>query len=459
MKDNDGDPRCPICGVIPNLEELTSEIWFGKSELPACCRHLVPTVEFGCVAEELAGICGGQLVWKQIRDSLSFALTEEWRKAGEEGQSHDLEGEYFIERFVEPCPAVAQVDLHCRDVGGVGCASVACTPFVWVTDRKAFAYQLLQQLTRVAAAPAKKSPRQRAVKRRLGLPQSGEPNNKGEGIWQITTSVVFGMGEGMPLGGNPGSGGSIDTTGHVTLNRLIKEAAAWLEGDLEKAKRQHEKLEGIAHVVSEQMKIPIPVLSPAPDQDDDLDRRLLRAYLNDLKRQSGKEGKSSRSVAEWIFVGYQAGEQLAVSGLETVNALLAKPAFVRANAGFYIRCSGGRMHAHHVRQEGPGAELYAAIIWFGRLLGRPQPNRDPRTVVGAAVDLFARKFHESIPLPAKPAQVALGAAQAALWLGFLNRALQSPQGPLADFLSKNVELLNWGGPPYVVAGKSAGTSA
>jgi hypothetical protein len=66
-----------------------------------------------------------------------------------------------------------------------------------------------------------------------------------------------------------------------------------------------------------------------------------------------------------------------------------------------------------------------------------------------------RKFHESIPLPARPAQVALGAARAALWLGFLNRALQSPQGHLADFLSKNVELQNWGGSPYVVAGTSA----
>ena len=455
MKDNYGDPRCPICGVIPNLEELTSEIWFGKSEFTACCRHLVPTVEFGCVAEELAGICGGQLVWKQIRDSLSFALTEEWREAGEEGQSHDLEGEYFIKRFVELCPAVAQVHLHCRDVGSVGCASVACTPFVWVTDRKAFAHQLLQQLTRVAAVPAKKLPKQRAVKRRLALPQSGEPNNNGEGIWKITTSVVFGMAEGMPLGGNPGNGGSIDTTGHVTLDRLIKESAKVPKGTLEEAKRRHERLEDIAHAVAEQTKIPIPILSPPPDQDDDLDRRLLRAYLIDLRQQSANKGKSSRSVADWIFVGYQAGEQLAGRGLETVNAFLAKPAFVRANAGFYIRCSGGRSHAHVVRQEGPGAELYIAIIWFGRLFGRPQPNTDPRTVVGAAVDLFARKFHESVPLPAKPPQVALGAARAALWLGFLNRALQAPQGPLADFLSKNVELQNWGGPPYVAAGTSA----
>jgi hypothetical protein len=94
-------------------------------------------------------------VWKQIRESLSFALEEEWRKAGEEGQSHDLEGEYFIERFVEPCPAVAQVDLHYQDVGSVGCASVACTPFVWVTDRKTFAHQLLNGSASNWIAPAK----------------------------------------------------------------------------------------------------------------------------------------------------------------------------------------------------------------------------------------------------------------------------------------------------------------
>src|SRR5208283_395888 len=155
MKENYGDPQCPICGVIPNLEELTSETWFGTRELTACCRHLVPTLVLGCVAEELAGFCGGQLVWKRIRGSLSLALKEKWREAGEdEGQSHDLEGEYFIKRFVEPCAAVAEVDLHYQTVGSVGCASNACTPFVWVTDRKSFAHQLLQQLKHVAAATA-----------------------------------------------------------------------------------------------------------------------------------------------------------------------------------------------------------------------------------------------------------------------------------------------------------------
>lgn len=175
MKEKYYDPRCPVCGVIPDLGKLTEESMLGREDLTACCRHLVPTLEFGCVADELALFCGGQPLWQQIRAGLSFSLKEQWREAiGDEGQSHDLEGEYFIKCFVEPCASVAQVDLHYDTVGSVGCSSNACIPFVWVTDRSVFAQQLLEQLTH----PTPPKARHRQNKRVAGAPASRRPRNK-----------------------------------------------------------------------------------------------------------------------------------------------------------------------------------------------------------------------------------------------------------------------------------------
>jgi hypothetical protein len=69
--------------------------------------------------------------------------------------------------------------------------------------------------------------------------------------------------------------------------------------------------------------------------------------------------------------------------------------------------------------------------------------------VSAALDLFARGFHESVPLPQDGIEIALGGARHGLWLGVLNRGLQPPQGQLARLLAEHAELQEWGKGPYV----------
>ena len=156
MDESEESLLCPVCNVPPDLAALVHECVFGSGELTSCCEHLVPTMEFGTVADDLARACGGQMVWYQIRAGMPHGLKEEWQRALEdEGASHDLEGEYFIAHFVEACATVVRVDRHYDTVGGVGTASNVCTPFVWVKDRTLFAQELLEQLNRAAAPAAK----------------------------------------------------------------------------------------------------------------------------------------------------------------------------------------------------------------------------------------------------------------------------------------------------------------
>jgi hypothetical protein len=108
--------------------------------------------QFGTQADDLASFCGGSKLWRKIYMKLPDDLKGKWQQALEGGGSTDLEGDYFIDNFVKPYAAVVRVEEYYETVGEMGCASVVCTPFIWVKDRHNFATQLLKQLTQAAAA-------------------------------------------------------------------------------------------------------------------------------------------------------------------------------------------------------------------------------------------------------------------------------------------------------------------
>ena len=241
--------------------------------------------------------------------------------------------------------------------------------------------------------------------------------------------------------------GPFEPTLPVALDNLIRLASERMKRDFEKEGEDHKHLEEIMREVSSDLRIKIPVLSPPPDPDDVFDVWLLRDALVALRGRDDSLSTQTRTVADWILFAYELGGQIVARGVATVDQLVTNRAFVRTNAGFYVRCGGGRMHAAAAFRQ--GTELYWGVVWFGRLFGLPQPSPDSRLVVSAALDLFARGFQESNPLPQDAVEIALGGASRGLWLGVLNRGLQPAQGQLARLLAEHPELQVWGKGPYV----------
>ena len=241
--------------------------------------------------------------------------------------------------------------------------------------------------------------------------------------------------------------GSFDTTLPVALDDLIRLASQRMKRDFEKEGEDHKHLENIMREVSSDLHINIPVLSPPPDPDELLDVWLLNDALISLRNQYDSSAPETRSVADWILFAYGLGGRIASRGVATVDQLVTNRAFVRAHAGFNLGCGAARWGAADICRR--GTELRYGVIQFGRLFGRPQPRPDSWLVVSAALDLFARGFHESVPLAQDGIEIALGGARHGLWLGVLNRGLQPAQGQLACLLAEHPELQEWGKGPYI----------
>jgi hypothetical protein len=241
--------------------------------------------------------------------------------------------------------------------------------------------------------------------------------------------------------------GSFDTTLSVQLDSLINLASQRMERHFGQETEAHKQLRKKVRQGSSDLHIKIAVLHQHPDPDDLLDVWLLEDALLSLRNQDDSSARETRTVADWIVFAYGLGGEIAARGVATVGQLVTNRAFVRAHAGFYLGCGATRCGAAYTC--GRGTELQYGLIQFGRLFGRPQPSPDSWLVVSAALDLFARGFHESVPLPQDGIEIALGGARHGLWLGVLNRGLQPPQGQLARLLAEHAELQEWGKGPYV----------
>jgi hypothetical protein len=241
--------------------------------------------------------------------------------------------------------------------------------------------------------------------------------------------------------------GSFDTTLPVRLDSLIKMASQRMERYFEQETEDHNQLRRKVRQVSSDLQSKIAVLNENPDPDNLLDVWLFEDALLSLRNQDDSSAWETGSVAEWILFAYGLGGKIAARGVATVDQLVKNRTFVRAHAGFNLACGATRFGAAYIC--GRGLELSYGVIQFGRLFGRPQPSPDSWLVVSAALDLFARGFHESVPLPQDGIEIALGGARHGLWLGVLNRGLQPPQGQLARLLAEHPELQEWGKGPYV----------